>query len=302
MATIQIKWLEDLVALAQTRSFSRAAELRHVTHPAFGRRIKALEDWAGAELLERGKTPITLSAAGERLLEDGRDLLQGIVQAREALQGAAGRQGNTVALATGRTLARTLVANWLLRLQPLLEDAQGQLHIRTQSLAETAQLIERGEVDFMLTYHHALLALQLSARQYSHITMTQDRLVPVTRCDARSQRRYDFAAGTTVPYLAYAPTLALGRLVADHLANNPQAPLLRRVVECDSADALLEYSLQGIGVAWLPWSLVATACKDGQLATLGDTRLSIAFEVRLYRAKKRLGELAEAIWKTAKPR
>jgi hypothetical protein len=30
--------------------------------------------------------------------------------------------------------------------------------------------------------------------------------------------------------------------------------------------------------------------------------LTIAFEVRLYRAKKRLSELAEAMWKTAKPR
>ena len=40
---MQLKWFEDFLALAQTRSFSRAAELRHVTHPAFGRRIKALE-------------------------------------------------------------------------------------------------------------------------------------------------------------------------------------------------------------------------------------------------------------------
>jgi DNA-binding transcriptional LysR family regulator len=299
---MQVKWLEDLVALAQTRSFTRAAELRHVTHPAFGRRIKALEEWAGVALLERGKTPLTLTAAGERLLEDGRDLLQGVGQAREALQGAAGRQDRTVTLATGRTLARTLVADWLVRLQPLLERTHGQLQIRTRSLAETAQMLDRGEVDFMLTYHHALLAVQLNARQYTYITMAQDRLVPVTHCDARGQRRYDFRAGAAVPYLAYASTLALGRLVTDHLANHPQAPLLRRVVECDSADALLEYTLQGSGIAWLPWSLVAAACKAGQLALLGDTRLTIAFEVRLYRAKKRLSELAEAMWKTAKPR
>lgn len=299
---MQVKWLEDLVALAQTRSFTRAAELRHVTHPAFGRRIKALEEWAGVALLERGKTPLTLTAAGERLLEDARDLLQGVGQAREALQGAAGRQDRTVTLATGRTLARTLVADWLVRLQPLLERTQGQLQIRTRSLAETAQMLDRGEVDFMLTYHHALLAVQLNARQYTYITMAQDRLVPVTHCDARGQRRYDFRAGATVPYLAYASTLALGRLVTDHLANHPQAPLLRRVVECDSADALLEYTLQGSGIAWLPWSLVAAACKAGQLATLADARLTIAFEVRLYRAKKRLSELAEAMWKTAKPR
>ena len=37
------KWLEDFVSLAETRSFSRSAQLRHVTQPAFSRRIQALE-------------------------------------------------------------------------------------------------------------------------------------------------------------------------------------------------------------------------------------------------------------------
>lgn len=299
---MQLKWFEDLLALAQTQNFSRAAELRHVTHPAFGRRIKALEDWAGAALLVRGKAPLTLTAAGEQLLEHAHDLLQGVGQAREALQGAAGRQDNTVTLATGRTLARTLVADWLLRMQPLLKRTQGQLKIRTRSLAETAEMLDRGEVDFMLTYHHALLAVKINARRYSYITMAQDRLVPVARCDARGQRRYDITAGSPVPYLAYPSTLALGRLVTDHLANHPQAPLLHRVVECDSADALLEYCIQGLGVAWLPLCLVTTACKAGQLAILGDAQLAITFEVRLYRPKKRLSELAEAMWTSAQLR
>jgi Bacterial regulatory helix-turn-helix protein, lysR family len=39
------KWLEDFIALAHTRSFARAADLRSVIQPAFGRRIKSLEDW-----------------------------------------------------------------------------------------------------------------------------------------------------------------------------------------------------------------------------------------------------------------
>lgn len=298
---MQLKWLEDLIALAQTRNFSRAAELRHVTHPAFGRRIRALEDWAGTALVMRGSSPVSLTAAGERLLEDARDLIQGVGQAHDALQGAAGRRERTVTLATGRTLARTLVADWLVRLQPMLEAALGELHIRTRSLAETAQMLERGEADFMLTYHHPLLAVQLNARQYTYMTLAQDSLVPVTRCDARGQRLHDFNATDSVPYLAYAATLALGRLVADHLANHPQAPLLRRVVECDSADALLEYALQGLGVAWLPWSLVAAACKSGQLAAVGDARLAVGFDVRLFRPKRRLSALAEAVWATARP-
>ena len=40
---MEIKWLEDFVTLADTSSFSRAAELRNVTQPAFSRRIKQLE-------------------------------------------------------------------------------------------------------------------------------------------------------------------------------------------------------------------------------------------------------------------
>jgi DNA-binding transcriptional LysR family regulator len=75
---MQLKWFEDFLALAQTRSFSRAAELRHVTHPAFGRRIKALEEWSGATLIERGCSPINLTPAGERLLDDAINLVHGV--------------------------------------------------------------------------------------------------------------------------------------------------------------------------------------------------------------------------------
>jgi DNA-binding transcriptional LysR family regulator len=296
---MQLKWLEDLLALAKTRSFSRAAELRQVTHPAFGRRIKSLEDWAGTALVMRGSSPVTLTAAGERLMADASDLLHGVEQARDALLGVAGQGKQSVTLATGRTLARNLVADWMPRLMPLLEKADGELHVRTQSLAQTAQLFERGEADFMLTYHHPLLAVRLNARQYSHLTLAQDRLVPVTRCEVLGKARYDFKAGVSVPYLAYADTLALGRLGTDHLTNHPQAPLLCRSVVCDSADAMFEYILKGAGVAWLPWSLVAVACNSGQLAVIGDARLEVAFEARLYRPKRTLGTLAEAVWQMA---
>lgn len=291
---MQIKWLEDFVALAQTRNFSRAAELRHVTHPAFGRRIKALEAWAGTPLLERG-SPVTLTAAGASLLDNAQQMMRSLGHAHEELLGAAGRQQNTVTLATGRTLARTLVADWMGRLQPLL--AQGELRILTRSLTETAQLLELGEADFMLTYHHPLLALRLNARQYTHLSLGHDRLVPVTRANAHGQGLHPFQPGTPTPYLAYAGTLALGRLVEDHLANNPQTPALRRIVECDSADALHEYAVKGMGVAWLPWSMVASAVKAGRLVTVGDKRLEIGFEVRIHRAKRRLSPLAESIWR-----
>lgn len=297
---MQFKWLEDFVALAQTRSFSRAAELRHVTHPAFGRRIKALEAWAGTPLVERGSVPLTLTAAGSSLLDNAQQMVSNLGHARDELQGAAGRQASTVTLATGRTLARTMLADLLLRVKPLL--AHGELRVLTRSLTETAQLLERGEADFMLIYHHPLLALRLNARQYTHLTLAHDKLVPVTRANAQGRGQHSFAGKAATPYLAYGGTLALGRLVEDHLANNPHAPRLKRVIECDSADTVLEYALKGLGVAWLPWSMVSGACKAGQLAALGDAHLEVRFDVRIYRAKRRMNALAEHLWQAMEQR
>ena len=62
---METKWLEDFVSLAETRSFSRSAQLRHVTQPAFSRRIQALEAWAGTDLVDRSSYPTRLTPAGE---------------------------------------------------------------------------------------------------------------------------------------------------------------------------------------------------------------------------------------------
>ncbi len=292
---MQLKWLEDFVVLAQERSFTRAAEIRHVTHPAFGRRIRALEAWAGTPLVERTGQPVTLTAAGLSFLETASQTARHLAQSHEELQSLVGRQARTATLATGRTLARTVVADWLVRLEPILQG--GELCIRTRGLAETVAMLERNEADFSLVYHHSALAIRLDARQFSHVTVASDRLVPVARTTAGGQPLHHFDQGPDpVPYLAYAPQLALSRLVEDHLSQNPHAPRLRRVVECDSADAHFEYVQKGLGVAWLPWSMVHGECKAGRLALAGGPRLEIRFDVRLWRPKRRLSLFAESIW------
>ena len=296
---MQIKWLEDLVALAQTRSFSRAAELRHVTHPAFGRRIRMLEQWAGAPLVERGGTPVVLTAAGQGLLTYAQQAVQALAQAHDDLRGLSAQHETVITLVTGRTLARTIAADWLLQMKPQL--AQARVRVRTGSMVETLQRLEQGEAQFMLAYHHPLIAVRLSPGQYLQRTVARDRLVPVGRVNAQGKPVFAFNTRTATPFLAYADTLAMGRLVRDHLNNHAQAPLLREVIECDSADALLEYALKGLGVAWLPWSLAVGECKAKRLEPVGSKALEIGFEIRMVRPKRRLSPLAEKLWQSIDP-
>jgi len=76
-------WLEDFLALVDSGNFSRAAELRHVTQPAFSRRIRALEDWVGVDLFERDSHPVTLTEAGHRFRPVAEELLRRLLQGRE---------------------------------------------------------------------------------------------------------------------------------------------------------------------------------------------------------------------------
>lgn len=76
------KWLEDFVSLAETRSFSRSAQLRHVTQSAFSRRIQSLEAWAGVELVDRSAYPTRLTPAGASFYVRAQEILLSLQNSR----------------------------------------------------------------------------------------------------------------------------------------------------------------------------------------------------------------------------
>jgi DNA-binding transcriptional LysR family regulator len=93
------------------------ARPRHVTHPAFGCPTRTLEAWVGVPLVDRTRTPVQLTSVGQALQRQGQPLLDTLLQTRDALRRRHPELGGEVLrIATGRTLAHTLVADWLGRL------------------------------------------------------------------------------------------------------------------------------------------------------------------------------------------
>src|SRR5512133_2664387 len=110
---METKWLEDFVSLAETRSFSRSAQLRHVTQPAFSRRIQALEAWAGTDLVDRSSYPTRLTPAGETLYAQSMEMLQALQSTRAMLRGHSSSNQEVVEFAVPHTLAFTFIPGWL---------------------------------------------------------------------------------------------------------------------------------------------------------------------------------------------
>jgi len=290
---MQLKWLEDLLALAEEGSLARAAQRRHVTHPAFGRRIRALEAWAGAPLIDRDAPSLRFTAHGEAVLDAARETIGALATARRARTGE-GDDGCPLHIASGRTLARTLLPTWYARIQPLI--GQRKFKVSTRELQQVAPMLESGEADFMLTYFHPILALRLDARRFSYLQLADEALIPVCGCEPDARPLHVLSRRKAAPWLSYSGSLALGLLVEDHLRNHLKPPLLRVAVELDSADTAHEFALRGFGIAWLPRSMVAADCRLGRLVQVGDRSHEIPLQVRLYRRRQRLSPMGETLW------
>src|SRR3546814_9730261 len=80
---MNLSWLEDFLALAASGNFSRAAQERHMTQPAFSRRIRALEDWLGVALFDRATHPVALTETGEWFRTTAQEILGRVARSEE---------------------------------------------------------------------------------------------------------------------------------------------------------------------------------------------------------------------------
>src|ERR1700756_4931236 len=72
---MDLNQLEVLLAVAQEKSFSRAAESLHRTQPAVSQAIRRLEAELGEQLFDRSSKDGTLTAAGQVLLDYAQQML-----------------------------------------------------------------------------------------------------------------------------------------------------------------------------------------------------------------------------------
>ncbi len=72
---LSLRLLKHFVAVAEERHFGRAAERLHMTQPPLSQQMKRLEERLGVSLFERTTRSVQLTAAGEVLLAQGRQLL-----------------------------------------------------------------------------------------------------------------------------------------------------------------------------------------------------------------------------------
>ena len=70
------KLMEYVIAVSEEGSFSRAAQRLFISQPALSQSIRRAEEALGAEFFQRDTHTVRLTAAGELLVREGRELLR----------------------------------------------------------------------------------------------------------------------------------------------------------------------------------------------------------------------------------
>jgi len=285
---METKWLEDFVSLAETRSFSRSAQLRHVTQPAFSRRIQSLEAWAGTDLVDRSSYPTRLTAAGETLYEQSLEMLQALQSTRAMLRGHTTAGQDVIEFAVPHTLAFTFFPAWVSDLRENFGPIKSRL-IALNVHDAVMRLVE-GSCDLLIAYHHPSQPYQFDTDRYEMVSLGEEVVAPYVKPDPDGAPLYVLPGkvGQPLPYLAYAPGAYLGQMVDLILKQSAMPIHFDRVYETDMAEGLKAMALEGHGVAFLPHSAVKKDLRAKKLVSAmpaGTQDLQITMEVRAYRER-----------------
>jgi LysR family transcriptional regulator, hypochlorite-specific transcription factor HypT len=283
---VETKWLEDFVSLAETRSFSRSAQLRHVTQPAFSRRIQALEAWAGIDLVDRSSYPTRLTPAGETFHSQALDILGSLQGARNMMRAHQVAGQDMIEFAVPHSLAFTFFPHWVTDLRHRF----GGLKTRLIALNvhDAVMQLTEGSCDLLIAYHHPSQPLQLNPERYELLSLGSETLAPYAKADSTGLPLFRLPSphGMRVPFLSYAAGAYLGRLVEVITKLAPQPLNLDPIYETDMAEGLKAMALEGHGLAFLPASSVKKELKSKRLqraSAPGEHELTM--EVRIYRER-----------------
>lgn len=100
---VSLRQLRVFEAAATNRSFSKAAEMLHLTQPGVSMHIKELETNAGLPLFERIGRRLYVTEAGQELLSRARDILRALKDAEDTLDGLKGLRRGRINLAVVST-------------------------------------------------------------------------------------------------------------------------------------------------------------------------------------------------------
>ena len=251
---LEIRHLKLVAAIAETGSMTRAGNCLHLTQSALSHQLRDAEEQLGVPLFERKSRQMTLTPAGERLLQSARAVIAELDGAQKEIQRHGAVSQGLIRLSTEcYTVYHWLPARLKLFQQkfPLVE-----FQLVVEATDNPFEALLGGKLDL------AIACTRIRNRKIRYTPLFEDEVVVIVPPGHRMAGKKhvepeDFADETVFIYPPKEESTLLNEILA------PAGVWPRRVQEVTLTEAIVEMVKGGLGVAALARWAVAPQLASG---------------------------------------
>jgi DNA-binding transcriptional LysR family regulator len=267
---LDVKQLRVLKAVSEHGSFSAAAEALSYTQPAISQQIAALEKQAGTKLVDRGSRGVTLTEAGQTLVEHAEVVLARLSAAEAELEAMRGVRGGRVRLSSFPTAGASLLPPAIALFTRRYPDVE--LTFVEEEPEDAVRMLRAAELEVAMVFEYRDLSQPEFDRLYEAVELRHlldDPMyiaVPRDHPGARKQhvRLEDFADDIWIQNDTRGPC---GRL---HLAACVAAGFEPKIgYESDDYNVVQGLIAAGVGISLLPALSLTNVREDIVVRSLG---------------------------------
>lgn len=260
-----IRRLRTLVAIADAKTFSAAADIVHVTHAAVSQQMQSLEADFDIVLFNRDKRTPQLTPTARMIVEKARSLIADYDNLVPSVIGDGGLSG-TISLGVLRTTLTGMAPLAMAELKAKFPDIR--LNVRPGLTSTLLAEVERGHLDAAIVTKPPLLP-----KDVSFIELAQERMHLIA-----SQRETETDPMVLIrdrPFIRFDRTAVVGAMIDDWLAT--ARIHVHETMELDSLEAIAGMVQADLGVSIVP----DTAVMPVQIAPMKHFALGDSAPIRI---------------------
>ncbi|MEM8653743.1 MAG: LysR family transcriptional regulator [Pseudomonadota bacterium] len=292
---MQLEWLDDVVALLEEGNLSRAAARRNITQPAFSRRISGFEDWLGFPVLDRQTNRIEINPA---LRSNEQEIRALITRLRELPNKLAHYEPSRSVITLAGQHAPLCSA-----FPRMAQQAKGafpglQFRLRAGNLDRCVSMFLRGDADMLLCYEADNSEPMSFGPEISRGLLDIDSLAPVVGGALRSEVTDDGGIPSDTPAVIYPDDSYFGAVLRKtDRAFGTLESCANPVCVTAFSSATKDMVLGGLGLGWLPLSMVHRELNSGEARSLAQRYGQEALRIMVYANRKsRLIDKVLSLW------
>lgn len=258
---MEIKWLKTFIIAAQCENFRKASELLFLTQPAVTKHIQRLEEYLQGRLFERRGKTVMLSAEGHRFLPIAKMILAGYEEGMTSFEAWRSGYVKQLTIATAPQIASSILPAILKDF--MVNEPKIEVLINVVNSYEVVNEIVKGQADIGLTRKYTSQAsLQCEVAFEEPVVLVAPYYTEI---------EHETKLFQTYRLITYNHPVYWDDLLVEVKRFYPTIKTLK----VNQIEVTKKFIEQGLGVSYLPYSMVEKEVKANLLKLIIPDKVSL---------------------------